>query len=262
MNELTVINYKGKHVIDSRIVAEMVGKEHKHLLRDIQVYINALEISPILDTSNFFIPNTYKDTYDREQPCYLLTKKGCDMVANKMTGEKGIIFTAMYVTKFEEMENNIKESALPAEIMNDPIIAIRFEQIKMEQRLVAVETETQENAIKAASATEQAELAHKRINEMDNTNTIGDLRQRLVRKVQKYAERNGLTYSQGWKDFKIAYNTAFRTNITLRKNYYMDSRGITKMTIPEYLSATDKLPDALRVAEKMLQPVYQMYATS
>ncbi|MDN9204386.1 phage antirepressor KilAC domain-containing protein, partial [Clostridioides difficile] len=38
-----------------------------------------------------------------------LTKKGCDMVANKMTGEKGIIFTAIYVTKFEEMERELKE---------------------------------------------------------------------------------------------------------------------------------------------------------
>ena len=26
------------------------------------------------------------------------------MVANKMTGEKGVLFTAAYVTKFEEME--------------------------------------------------------------------------------------------------------------------------------------------------------------
>ncbi len=31
------------------------------------------------------------------------------MVANKMTGEKGIIFTAIYVTKFEEMERELKE---------------------------------------------------------------------------------------------------------------------------------------------------------
>lgn len=30
------------------------------------------------------------------------------MVANKMTGEKGVLFTAAYVTKFEEMENKLK----------------------------------------------------------------------------------------------------------------------------------------------------------
>jgi len=32
------------------------------------------------------------------------------MVANKLTGEKGVVFTAKYVTKFEEMEKVIKEA--------------------------------------------------------------------------------------------------------------------------------------------------------
>lgn len=38
------------------------------------------------------------------------------MVANKMTGEKGVLFTAKYVTKFEEMEkelNNKNQFNLP-----------------------------------------------------------------------------------------------------------------------------------------------------
>jgi phage antirepressor YoqD-like protein len=30
------------------------------------------------------------------------------MVANKMTGEKGVLFTAAYVTKFEEMEKALQ----------------------------------------------------------------------------------------------------------------------------------------------------------
>jgi hypothetical protein len=44
------------------------------------------------------------DTQNQSRPCYLLTRKGCDLVANKMTGEKGVLFTATYVTRFEEME--------------------------------------------------------------------------------------------------------------------------------------------------------------
>jgi hypothetical protein len=37
-------------------------------------------------------------------PCYLINKPGCEMVANKLTGEKGVLFTAAYVAKFNEME--------------------------------------------------------------------------------------------------------------------------------------------------------------
>ena len=37
-------------------------------------------------------------------PCYEVTKIGCDFLANKFTGEKGILFTAKYVKRFNEME--------------------------------------------------------------------------------------------------------------------------------------------------------------
>lgn len=110
MNKLKVIDHNGAPVVDSREVAEMVGKEHKHLLRDIRGYIDAMSKStgPNFGPSDFFIESNYKDSTRRELPCYLLTKKGCDMVANKMTGEKGVLFTAAYVTAFERMRERIE----------------------------------------------------------------------------------------------------------------------------------------------------------
>ena len=39
---LELMNWNGIEVIDSRVVAEAVGKEHKKLLRDIRVYIEHL----------------------------------------------------------------------------------------------------------------------------------------------------------------------------------------------------------------------------
>lgn len=105
MNELSIIHKNGVDVIDSREVAEAIGKEHRHLIRDIRNYAEVIENStePNFGLSDFFIPHTYTDSTGRTLPCYLLTKKGCDMVANKMTGEKGVLFTAAYVTAFEKM---------------------------------------------------------------------------------------------------------------------------------------------------------------
>lgn len=109
MKELLVFNSNGKNVADSRDVAEMIGKSHAHLMRDIsgyaQILCNSTESN--FGLSDFFIPHTYKDSTGRTLPCYLLTKKGCDMVANKMTGEKGVLFTAAYVTAFERMREKI-----------------------------------------------------------------------------------------------------------------------------------------------------------
>lgn len=108
--ELTVINKNGAQVIDSREVAEMINKRHDHLIRDIKNYSEIIFgcTHPNIGVSDFFIESSYKDSTGRELPCYLLTKKGCDMVANKMTGEKGILFTAMYVTAFEQMRNELQ----------------------------------------------------------------------------------------------------------------------------------------------------------
>ena len=107
--KLTLISLNGKFLADSREVAEMVGKRHDHLLRDIDGYFNILTTAPNLGVSEFFLESTYQDGSGRTLKCYLLTKKGCDMVANKMIGEKGILFTAVYVTKFEEMESQLNK---------------------------------------------------------------------------------------------------------------------------------------------------------
>lgn len=115
MTEFKIIEQEGKLVIDSRIVAEMVGKQHWEILRMLEGTKDGKTkgFISILNDNNFvvvdfFIKNEYTDGKGEVRPCYLLTKKGCDMVANKMTGEKGILFTATYVTKFEEMENALK----------------------------------------------------------------------------------------------------------------------------------------------------------
>lgn len=108
MNKLTILNKQGVLLVDSREVAEMVDKEHSNLMRDIRGYENILENSK-LSSQNFFIGDSYKvDGSNKTYNCYLLTKKGCDLVANKMIGSKGVLFTAQYVTQFEKMENQIK----------------------------------------------------------------------------------------------------------------------------------------------------------
>jgi len=95
---------------DSREVAEMVGKDHKHLLRDIDGYISVLGQSKI-GPSDFFVKSTYTSSQNKQLPCYLITKKGCEFVANKLTGEKGIIFTAAYVNAFHYMEDKLSGKA-------------------------------------------------------------------------------------------------------------------------------------------------------
>lgn len=126
--ELTILEQNNQLLVDSREVAEMVEIDHKELLRKIEGTENGKYIGYIptltkgkIPPSDFFIKSNYKDTTGRNAKRYLLTKKGCDMVANKLTGEKGILFTATYVIKFEEMENKLKQVTLHSYMIEDPI---------------------------------------------------------------------------------------------------------------------------------------------
>jgi len=106
-HELTITKRNGCAYIDSREVAEAISKNHNHLLRDIRGYCSTM--GKLSNASNFgridfFLESTYVDARGREKPCFLLSKMGCEMVANKLTGEKGVLFTAAYVAKFNALE--------------------------------------------------------------------------------------------------------------------------------------------------------------
>ena len=101
-----------ENTISSREVAEMLGKEHYDLLKDIEGNGKTVGIIPVLEkgnfpVSNYFIESTYKSG-TREYKCYEITKMGCEMLGNKQQGEKGILFTAKYVKRLNEMEKSLK----------------------------------------------------------------------------------------------------------------------------------------------------------
>ena len=93
--------------IDSREVAEMVGKQHNELLKDIRRYAEQLGEGKI-PQSDFFTESTYVNSQNKRMPCYQVTKKGCEFIAHKLTGVKGTEFTAKYINRFHEMEDAIK----------------------------------------------------------------------------------------------------------------------------------------------------------
>lgn len=107
VNEIQEETYKSGEVryLDSREVAKIVEKEHKNLIRDITRY--SKEITKLnFELSDFFIESAYSvEGQSRKYRCYLVTKKGCEFIAHKLTGIKGTKFTATYINRFHEMED-------------------------------------------------------------------------------------------------------------------------------------------------------------
>ena len=87
MRELEV---KKKEVIyvDSREVAEMLGKSHADILRDIQGSGKNLGIIPILTDANlavvdYFTESSYSDAKGETRKCYFITKMGCEVLGKE-----------------------------------------------------------------------------------------------------------------------------------------------------------------------------------
>ena len=107
-------------VLDSREVAVMVEKEHKNLIRDIRTYIEQIDeankkafeegrgAGRKIEPGDFFKESSYLDANNQSRPCYQVTKKGCEFIANKLTGVKGTEFTARYINRFHEMEDALE----------------------------------------------------------------------------------------------------------------------------------------------------------
>ncbi|EFV78988.1 hypothetical protein HMPREF1013_00872 [Bacillus sp. 2_A_57_CT2] len=245
MNQLNVINQDGQLLVDSREVAEMVGREHSNLMRDIRGYIAILENSN-LNSQDFFIPSTYKTegnnkTYD----CFLLTRKGCDMVANKMTGEKGVLFTAAYVTRFEEMANQLKPKT-QLEILQASINQL----VDQERRLSVIETRLIETEKKQDNLSEIISL-----NNIEWRKKVNGILQRIAKAMggfEAYRDIRNESYKV------LEQRAACKLSVRLtNKKQKMALEGVAKSKIDK-ATKMDVIADDARLTEIYLAIVKEM----
>ena len=184
--------------ITSMEVATMVEKDHNKLLRDIRTYTEQLGQSKI-GHSEFFKESTYQSEQNKTLPCYLVTKKGCEFIAHKLTGIKGTEFTAKYINRFHDMEEEIKKPKTEIEILQESL------QILSKQDL--------------------------RISKLENNMTIDhgqaqDLRQAGAKRVLElcggkqsnaYKELSKKVFAELWHDFKEFYHINAYSNTLVLK---------------------------------------------
>ena len=147
-NQVKIIKQvNSQEVMDSRDVAKMINKTHAHLMRDIARYINDILTDPKLDSLDFFIESSYEDAKGEVRKCYLLTKQGCEFVANKLTGKKGTIFTATYVGLFNEYQKE-HNKALEGRLLKDDLAIRKGELEYPRDYLIQMERQNANNEVK------------------------------------------------------------------------------------------------------------------
>ena len=172
MNELVFLGQDGRLVTTSLKVAEVFGKVHAKVMRDIEK----------LDCSNeFTIANFGKRTFKTEQgneyPMYEITKDGFVFLVMGYTGKKAAEFKEAYIKKFNEMEAELKS--------------------QQTKQLSAAESLLQSVQLLVAHERQLAILEHNQKNMQGAINTLYDevygmkfqtdlMRQKLNNEIERY----------------------------------------------------------------------------
>lgn len=99
--------HQDRIITTSLVVAEMFGKEHKNVLRDIE----SLECSEEFSRLNFE-PSTYK-VRGKDYPIYFITRDGFSFLAMGYTGAKAAKFKEAFIAAFNRMEQALRVATTP-----------------------------------------------------------------------------------------------------------------------------------------------------
>lgn len=117
---IRTINGKQVPAVTSRQVAEAFGKEHLHVLRDIR---NILESDDFTE-SNFGL-SEYTDSTGRTLPMYVMSRDGFVLLGMGFTGAKARAMKIAYITRFNEMEEELRNNSARLPNFNNPVEAAR-----------------------------------------------------------------------------------------------------------------------------------------
>lgn len=104
MNELVIMHNK-QAVTTSLRVAEVFGKDHKHVLETIS------NLAAEKSAAKFFAEATY-DNRGKQYPMYYMNRDGFTLLAMGFTGKKALQFKIKYIQAFNSMEATLNR--LPA----------------------------------------------------------------------------------------------------------------------------------------------------
>ena len=85
MNDIILSTQNGEPVASSRQIAESFGKEHKHVLRDIE---NLIGGESKIGLSSMFFKSEYISAQNKKLPEYLMNRDGFSLLVMGFTGKE------------------------------------------------------------------------------------------------------------------------------------------------------------------------------
>lgn len=178
-----------KETMTSLEIAEVTGKRHDSVLRDIR---NLL--SQGVDAHNF-VETSYTDKANRRQKCFTLTKKGCLILASGYDA----LLREKIINRWEELEIQVRKSEIIMPNFSNPAEAARAWADQYEQRL-KLEAKAREDASKVEFFESVAEskdaVEMKAVSSTLNYVAVGRNKLFAILREQKVLQSNNIPYQK------------------------------------------------------------------
>lgn len=180
-----------KETMTSLEIAELTGKQHQHVMRDIRALLDQG-----VDASNFGL-TSYTDKSNRQSPCYTLTKKGCLILASGYDA----LLREKIINRWEELETKERTGGF--------VVPQTFSQALMLAARQQEEIERQQKAIEA----KDRKIAEDAPKVVFSDAVVGSRSSCLIGELAKILTQNG---------YQIGQNRLFEK---LRSEGYLGIKG-------------------------------------
>lgn len=156
MNEIVYRGESNQPLTNSKLVAEVFGKEHKHVREAIKKLLTTAENSTI---HQMFSESTYLNEQNKEQPMFIMNQDGFTLLAMGFNGKKAMEFKLKYIEAFNAMKRQIEQSkpSVPQNYLEALKSLVKAEE---EKQQLAMENKKQQEQILTISKTNM-ELGNK-----------------------------------------------------------------------------------------------------
>ncbi|TSK05142.1 MAG: Rha family transcriptional regulator [Geobacter sp.] len=146
-NALVTINETtGVPTTTSKMVAEVFGKLHHNILRDIE----SLECSKEFRELNFEGSSYAVPGQRRSYPMYHITRDGFTFLAMGFTGAKAAAFKEQYIAAFNAMEKQLSAPQVAPKTPAQVVLMLAQMLVEQEQRITQLELKVSQSAVEAA----------------------------------------------------------------------------------------------------------------
>lgn len=137
MTDIILSTQNGEPVASSRQIAESFGKDHAHVLRDID---NLLAGESKNGLSSMFFRSEYTTIQNKKLPMYLMNRDGFTLLAMGFTGKAALEWKLRYIAAFNAMEKKLSTPQMPKLSKEMQALFLLDDRTqKQEQRLTALE---------------------------------------------------------------------------------------------------------------------------